>query len=107
MKRLLLPLILGSLLFNGAACAGDHLWSQSLPDYSQGYDETRDPARDLAAATAKASAEGKKVLLLVGGEWCSWCQEMNRFLDREPDLAGQLKPHLRGGQGERQRAEQE
>ncbi|WP_235663375.1 thioredoxin family protein, partial [Aeromonas caviae] len=42
------------------------------------------------AATAKASAEGKKVLLLVGGEWCSWCQEMNRFLDREPDLAGQL-----------------
>lgn len=90
MKRLLLPLILGTLLFNGAACAGDHLWSQSLPAYSQGYDETRDPARDLAAATAKASAEGKKVLLLVGGEWCSWCQEMNRFLDREPDLAGQL-----------------
>ncbi len=66
MKRLLLPLILGTLLFNGAACAGDHLWSQSLPDYSQGYDETRDPARDLTAATAKASAEGKKVLLLVG-----------------------------------------
>ena len=90
MKRLLLPLMLGTLLFNGAACAGDHLWSQSLPAYSQGYDETRDPARDLAAATAKASAEGKKVLLLVGGEWCSWCQEMNRFLDRDPDLAGQL-----------------
>ena len=90
MKRLLLPLILGTLLFNGAACAGDHLWSQSLPAYSQGYDETRDPARDLAAATAKASAEGKKVLLLVGGEWCSWCQEMNHFLDQQPDLASQL-----------------
>jgi thioredoxin-related protein len=106
MKRLLLPLILGTLLFNGAACADDHLWSQSLPDYSQGYDETRDPARDLAAATAKASAEGKKVLLLVGGEWCSWCQEMNRFLDRTRSRRP-AQPHLRGGQGERQRAEQE
>ena len=33
---------------------------------------------------------GNMHLLLVGGEWCSWCQEMNRFLDREPDLAHQL-----------------
>ncbi|MDX7898168.1 thioredoxin family protein [Aeromonas media] len=90
MKRLLLPLMLGTLLFNGAARAGDHLWARGLPDYSQGYDEQRDPARDLAAATAKASAEGKKVLLLLGGEWCSWCQEMNRFLDREPELAHQF-----------------
>ncbi|MBL0512293.1 thioredoxin family protein [Aeromonas media] len=90
MKRLLLPLVLGTLLFNGAARAGDHLWARGLPDYSQGYDETRDPAKDLLAATAKASAEGKQVLLLVGGEWCSWCQEMNRFLDREPKLAQQF-----------------
>ena len=88
MNRLLLPLVLGTALFHGEAYSAGHLWSQTLPDYSQGYDEQRDPARDLAAATAKASAEGKKVLLLVGGEWCSWCQEMNHFLDREPKLAG-------------------
>jgi thioredoxin-related protein len=90
MKRLLLPLVLGTLLFNGAARAGDHLWARGLPDYSQGYDETRDPAKDLLAATAKAQQEDKQVLLLVGGEWCSWCQEMNRFLDREPELAHQF-----------------
>lgn len=90
MKRLLLPLVLGTLLFNGAARAGDHLWARGLPDYSQGYDEQRDPARDLAAATIRAQQEDKQVLLLVGGEWCSWCQEMNRFLDREPELAHQF-----------------
>lgn len=90
MNRLLLPLVLGTALFHGEAYSAGHLWSQTLPDYSQGYDEQRDPARDLAAATAKASAEGKKVLLLVGGEWCSWCQEMNHFLDQNPDLASQL-----------------
>ncbi|MFG0874605.1 thioredoxin family protein [Aeromonas media] len=90
MKRLLLPLVLGTLLFNGAARAGDHLWARGLPDYSQGYDEQRDPAKDLAAATIRAQQEDKQVLLLVGGEWCSWCQEMNRFLDREPELAHQF-----------------
>ena len=90
MKRLLLPLVLGTLLFNGAARAGDHLWARGLPDYSQGYDERRDPAKDLAAATIRAQQEDKQVLLLVGGEWCSWCQEMNRFLDREPELAHQF-----------------
>ena len=90
MKRLLLPLVLGTLLFNGAVRAGDHLWARGLPDYSQGYDEQRDPARDLAAATIRAQQEDKQVLLLVGGEWCSWCQEMNRFLDREPALASQF-----------------
>ncbi|MNM21911.1 thiol:disulfide interchange protein precursor [compost metagenome] len=90
MKRLLLPLVLGTLLFNGAARAGDHLWARGLPDYSQGYDEQRDPAKDLAAATIRAQQEDKQVLLLVGGEWCSWCQEMNRFLDREPALASQF-----------------
>ncbi|MGE6291722.1 thioredoxin family protein [Aeromonas media] len=90
MKRLLLPLVLGTLLFNGAARAGDHLWARGLPDYSQDYDEQRDPAKDLAAATIRAQQEDKQVLLLVGGEWCSWCQEMNRFLDREPELAHQF-----------------
>ena len=80
----------GPLGFNGAACAGDHLWSQSLPDYSQGYDETRDPARDPPPLPPRPVPRARKSLLLVGGEWCSWCQEMNRFLDREPDLAGQL-----------------
>ena len=90
MKRLLLPLVLGTLLFNGAVRAGDHLWARGLPDYSQGYDEQRDPAKDLAAATIRAQQEDKQVLLLVGGEWCSWCQEMNRFLDREPELAHQF-----------------
>lgn len=90
MKRLLLPLVLGTALFHGEAYSASHLWAKALPDYSQGYDEQRDPAQDLASATAKAQREGKKVLLLVGGEWCSWCQEMNHFLDREPTLASQF-----------------
>jgi thiol:disulfide interchange protein len=43
------------------------------------FDPDRDAARDVAAAAAKAKAEGKRVLVDVGGEWCSWCHLLDRF----------------------------
>lgn len=43
------------------------------------FDPTRDAAADVAAAVAQAKAEGKRVLVDVGGEWCSWCHIMDRF----------------------------
>ena len=35
------------------------------------FDPARDPAKDVAAAVAQARDEGKRVLVDVGGEWCS------------------------------------
>ena len=59
--------MLGTLLFNGAAMRGDHpLELRARPLTARAMTRRGIPARDLAAATAKASAEGKKVLLLVG-----------------------------------------
>ena len=43
------------------------------------FDPARDPAKDVAAAVAQARDEGKRVLVDVGGEWCSWCHIMDRF----------------------------
>lgn len=43
------------------------------------FDPDRDAARDVAAAEARARAEGKRVLVDVGGEWCSWCHLLDRF----------------------------
>ena len=42
------------------------LRAQALPET---FDPKRDPAADLAAALAKAKAEGKRVIVDVGGEW--------------------------------------
>jgi thiol:disulfide interchange protein len=47
-----------------------------LPDR---FDPKRDPAADVAAAVAQAKSEEKRVLVDVGGEWCSWCHIMDRF----------------------------
>ena len=56
-----------------------------------GYDEARDPARDLDAAEAKALAGKKRVLLFVGGDWCGWCHQMATFFASNDDLREMLR----------------
>lgn len=50
------------------------------------FDPARDPAQDLDAALRIARAAGRRVLLDVGGEWCSWCHVLDRFFEANPDL---------------------
>jgi len=56
-------------LAGGAAAA-------ELPDR---FDPTRDAASDVARAVERAKASGRRVLVDVGGEWCSWCHVMDAF----------------------------
>jgi thioredoxin-related protein len=57
------------------------------------FDPSRNASNDLAAAEQQAAAEHKNVLLDVGGNWCSWCILLDRFLHDNTDLAGLLKDH--------------
>jgi thioredoxin-related protein len=50
------------------------------------FDPARDPAKDVAAAVALARTEGKRVIVDVGGEWCSWCHTLDRFVAANGDL---------------------
>jgi thiol:disulfide interchange protein len=54
------------------------------------FDPARDPAKDVAAAAASAKKQGKRVIVDVGGEWCSWCHILDRFLDDNADIRAQL-----------------
>ena len=67
------------------------------------FDPARDGAADVAYALSLAKAQGKRVIVDVGGEWCSWCHVLDRFiaakqnenaalLARWPKVAGY--PHL-------------
>ncbi len=51
-----------------------------------GYDPSADPFADLQAAQKVAAAEHKNILLKVGGNWCSWCRMMERFIGENKDL---------------------
>lgn len=50
------------------------------------YDPKADPKSDLRAALAQASRDGRNVLMDVGGEWCSWCHRMDKFIGDHEEL---------------------
>lgn len=54
------------------------------------FDPTRNPATDLQAAIAKAQKGNKRIILDVGGEWCSWCRLMDNYLIKNAEL-GKLR----------------
>jgi len=61
-----------------------------MPAYSQGYDPGRDPFADGRAALKLATDTRRSVLIEVGGDWCSWCHVLDRFLREHPSLQVQM-----------------
>lgn len=57
-----------------------------LPVYSKTYDDQRNPFIDANAALELAKATNRQVLIEIGGNWCSWCQKMDMFLNNNPDI---------------------
>ena len=55
-----------------------------------GYDPKRDPAADLKAAIAEAQRDDKRILLEVGGEWCSWCHILNDLFTEDKEISTRL-----------------
>jgi thioredoxin-related protein len=51
------------------------------------FDPAKDPAKDVEAAIAGATKNGKRILLDVGGEWCSWCHKLDKFFQDNKDVS--------------------
>lgn len=83
----LLALCLMIFISNPVLAQTDH---GSLPEYSLHYDPKRDPFQDGHAAIALADATNRRVLIEVGGNWCSWCHVLDRFLEQNPDIRQKL-----------------
>lgn len=50
------------------------------------YDPHANPYRDLERALDRAEAENKHVLIVVGGDWCVWCDILDAYLSRNADV---------------------
>jgi thioredoxin-related protein len=61
--------------------------STSVYTTADRYDPRRDPEKDLAAAAAEAKNSNRYILMIVGGEWCSWCHIMDDFFHEHRDVA--------------------
>ena len=72
------------------ACAPAGAVAQTPPQgglyLNNRYDARANPYRDLERAVERAAAENKRVLIVVGGEWCVWCDILDRFLARDADV---------------------
>jgi thioredoxin-related protein len=55
-------------------------------DLAPKFDPARDAAGDVANAVALAKAQGKRVIVDVGGEWCSWCHILDGFIASNDDV---------------------
>ncbi len=85
--KLITALSLLLLAFNlSAAISTGH----SLPKYSTHYDIKQDAFKDGAAAVKLATETHRRILIELGGNWCSWCKKMDVFFDANPDIKQQL-----------------
>ncbi|WP_172597749.1 thioredoxin family protein [Sulfuriflexus mobilis] len=73
MKHLLLIIA----FFITTAAAAD---VERLPEYSRIYDPNRDPFVDGREAIANAQATQRRILIELGGNWCAWCNKLERFI---------------------------
>jgi thiol:disulfide interchange protein len=51
-----------------------------------GYDPSRNPDQDLQQVIKQAQQDGKRILLVVGGEWCVWCKILDNFVRSNSDI---------------------
>ena len=57
----------------------------------QVYNPEADAREDLKQAIEKADAAGKHVFVMVGGNWCPWCRQLNKLLTNNQELNALLK----------------
>ncbi len=61
--------------------------SQKLELKREKFDPKRNPNDDLQTAIIRATAENKRIIIDIGGEWCGWCIQMDNYFLQHKDLA--------------------
>ena len=85
--RTALPIILVAVFAAQARAGGQDFYLVS------DYDPRRDNEDLVSAAMERAAAEDKRVLLVLGGDWCGWCKVLENDIDRSEELIDLLDRH--------------
>jgi thioredoxin-related protein len=62
------------------------LFGQSAGKLPTSFDPARNAEKDVKTALEEAKAAGKRVLLDVGGSWCSWCKRLDAFIEEDSEI---------------------
>jgi len=73
------------------------LWICAAEDQKPGKKPIYDPElqieRVISQSLEKARKENKHLLLMFGGNWCSWCHKLHELFHANPDVDHFLKDH--------------
>jgi thioredoxin-related protein len=50
------------------------------------FDVTADAREQVKAATARAQRDGRRVLVMFGGDWCGWCHKLHALFASDPAI---------------------
>ncbi len=82
------------MLATGVTARNQERRGPALPDPTAKFDPARDAESDIKVAVAEATRTSKRVLLDVGGEWCSWCHTLDRYFADHPELRAYRDAHF-------------
>lgn len=85
--RLILLLLFMLAMLISAGCGDHQMDLDKLPVYSKVYSPNHDPEADLDFALKDAVDSDRRVLMMVGGDWCPWCRALDKFfIEDHPEL---------------------
>jgi len=75
------------LIYVFVALLTGNVFSQSNNENSRKkFDPAADPFEDLKTVIAEAQKVNKRIILDVGGEWCSWCHRVDEFIEQSAEI---------------------
>jgi hypothetical protein len=64
--------------------------ASARPESKLGYDPQADPFEQYHEAIEIAQRDSKLVLVIAGGDWCSWCYVLDRFVKGDAEVERRL-----------------
>ena len=86
MRSIFVPVLMLFLLSGCEYFSGNRVNLEELPEFSKQYNPSYDPQSDLEFAISIASESNRRILMIVGGDWCPWCRSMDKFFKENSDL---------------------
>ncbi len=87
MKLAITTFVLLSITVGSVAIAADAV-RPAVP-----YDALLDGWKQVQGAAQKAESDGKRVLVIVGGNWCKWCRALDSLMVVNAELKGEIAAH--------------
>ncbi len=87
MKRLAAMVVLGLFVVVGSAAA------EGAATVKGPYDPAVDGWKQVQTVASRAATDGKRVLVVVGGNWCPWCRALDRLMTEDAALRTEVAAH--------------